>query len=178
MNTVTLTKNGTLLHKGEAVASSPLRYLNYQAEPEKEFTLRSFFLMCERYPMLAELNEFFPALREHYRSCPESDCTWSEIDYLEFAKTVEMIGFPSEPRLEIYNALKGIQGGKIVEIRPLLLESLLDIPVRLGKLKHVVFGDKMDVFEFDTVFNLFEFVDGISWELSFQSTSNLCGIRR
>ena len=50
----------------------------------------------------------------------------------------------------------------------------MDMPLKLGVLKHIVFGDKVDVFEFETVFNLFEFIEGIIWELSFQGTPKEC----
>ena len=50
--------------------------------------------------------------------------------------------------------------------------------LKLGRLKHVVFGDKVDIFEFDTVFTLFEFIDGITWELSFHVTPEQCELRR
>jgi hypothetical protein len=36
----------------------------------------------------------------------------------------------------------------------------------------------MDVFEFETVFTLFEFIDGIAWELSFHGTPDACDLRR
>ena len=72
----------------------------------------------------------------------------------------------------------GISGNEAVEIRSSRLEGLLDVSLRLGKLKHVVFGDKVDVFEFDTVFTLFELIDGIAWELSFHGTPEACEIRR
>jgi hypothetical protein len=52
------------------------------------------------------------------------------------------------------------------------------MPLRLGKLKHVVFGDKIDVFEFETVFSLFEFIDGVAWELSFHGAPEACELRR
>jgi hypothetical protein len=58
------------------------------------------------------------------------------------------------------------------------LENLLDLPVKLGRLKHVIFGDRVDIFEFDTVYTLFEFIDGIAWELSFHGTPKQCEIRR
>mgnify|MGYP001070394922 CR=1 FL=1 len=58
------------------------------------------------------------------------------------------------------------------------LPCLLDMPLRLGKLRHVIFGDRVDLFEFDTVFNLFELIDGIAWELSFQNLPQTCDIRR
>ncbi len=54
------------------------------------------------------------------------------------------------------------KGQDFHEIKDFPLESLLDMPLRLGKLKHIVFGDKVDLFEFDTVFTLFELIDAIS----------------
>ncbi len=87
-----------------------------------------------------------------------------------------MIGFPGEPRLEIYHSLCGVRGAENLEIKSFHLESLLDMPLKLGVLKHIVFGDKVDMFEFDTVFNLFEFIEGIIWELSFQGTPKECAL--
>jgi hypothetical protein len=55
---------------------------------------------------------------------------------------------------------------------------LLDTKVRLGKLRHVIFGDQVDVFEFDTVFTFFELIEGIGWELGFHGTPRECQIRR
>ncbi len=57
-------------------------------------------------------------------------------------------------------------------------DMLLGTQVRLGKLRHVIFGDQVDVFEFDTVFTLFELVEGIGWELGFHGTPRECQIRR
>jgi len=133
--------------------------------------------MFEKYPILEQLNTFFPAYRKQYIANPEKDCVYEGFTHLEFIKTVEMIGFPGEPRLEIYNSLKGVYGTEVSDIRSVSLDNLLDMPVRLGKLKHIVFGDKVDIFEFDTVFNLFEFIDGILWELSFQGTLMQCELR-
>jgi hypothetical protein len=81
-----------------------------------------------------------------------------------------MIGFPGEPRLEIYRSFTGQCEGKSVQIKDFQVDMLLDMQVRLGKLKHVIFGDQVDVFEFDTVFTLFELVEGIGWELGFHGT--------
>jgi hypothetical protein len=88
-----------------------------------------------------------------------------------------MIGFP-EKRLEIYTTFSGVYANEAYEIRSLQLDSLLDLPVKLGRLKHVIFGDPVDIFEFDTVFTLFEFIDGIAWELSFHVIPSQCEIRR
>ena len=118
-----------------------------------------------------------PTCIEQYLSCPEQGCESGTIDHLEFAKTVEMIGFP-EKRLDIYNSMRGIHKSDSVEIRSLQLNSLLDMSLKLGRLKHVVFGDRVDIFEFDTVFTLFEFIDAITWELSFHVIPEQCELRR
>jgi hypothetical protein len=89
-----------------------------------------------------------------------------------------MIGYPGEPRLEIYHSLQGVSGTVADQLKSSSLEGLLDMPVKLGKLKHKVLGDQVDVFEFETVFSLFEYIDGIAWELSFHGTPEACEIRR
>ena len=89
-----------------------------------------------------------------------------------------MVGFPGEPRLDIYRRFTGWCDEKSVPIKDLQVDMLLDTPVRLGKLRHVIFGDQVDVFEFDTVFTLFELVEGVGWELGFHGTPRECQIRR
>jgi len=178
MNTVSLKKNGTLFCDGRPVSDEPLMCLNLRLVLEDGVTLRSLFQMIERYPLLARLNAFFPTYLEQYRAMPEEGCACDAFSALTFSKTVEMIGYPGQPRLEIYTTLKGEGSGDSGEIRNYELEHLLDLPLRLGKLRHIVFGDKVDQFEFATVFNLFEFIDGIVWELSFHGTLRACALRR
>ncbi len=176
MNQVTLAADGTLLEAGKP-AARPLACLGHQVRLDADCTLRSWFHMIERHARFRELGEFFGVLREQYGRCPDQDCRWPDFSALEFAKIVEMIGYPGAPRLEIYNALQGIAAGAGVEIRHLPLEMLLDMPLRLGRLRHMVFGDRVDTFTFDTVYTLFEFIDGIAWELSFHGTPPECQIR-
>jgi hypothetical protein len=178
MNTIRLQSDGAIIDDCKPVETDPLSYLSYKVELSEDFTLRSFFRMITRYPLLEKLNTFFPSYLEQCRACPESNCVGAGFDHLEFGKTVEMIGFPGEPRLEIYHSLRGVFGTAVDEIKSSRLERLLDLPLKLGKLKHVVFGDRMEDFEFDTVFTLFEFVDGIAWELSFHGTPDACDLRR
>ena len=177
MYVVSLKRDGAIHYKQSAVDSDVLKYLSYQIELEETYTLRSFFEMVEKYELLGKLNSFLPTCIEQYLNCPEQGCDSEIIDHLEFAKTVEMIGFP-EKRLEIYSSIRGIHQNDAVEIRSLQLNSLLDMPLKLGRLKHVVFGDRVDIFEFDTVFTLFEFIDGITWELSFHVIPEQCELRR
>ena len=176
MNQIILKKNGSIIESNNIVDSNSLRILGCQVELEEGYTLRSFFRMFEKYALLVKLDAFIPDCIQRYLACPKNHCTSDNIDHLEFYKTVEMIGFPGEPRLEIYNTLCGVYGRDRCEVKSFHLESLLDMPLKLGVLKHIVFGDKVDVFEFDTVFSLFEFTEGIIWELSFQGTPRECAL--
>lgn len=178
MNTIQLQNNGTIIDERQQVVAEPLAYLGDKVELADAFTLRSFFQLIAHYAELTKLNAFFPSYLDQCRSCPPDGCCGAGFDYLEFSKTVEMIGFPGEPRLEIYHSLSGVCGAETSEIRSSRLEGLLDLPVRLGKLKHIVFGDRMDVFEFETIFTLFELIDGIAWELGFHGTPDACDLRR
>lgn len=177
LNQVTLKADGSIQASDERIVANPMQYLGHQLHLAATCTLRSYFRMIDAYPPFAELGDFFGALKAQYAQCPDQDCQWPEYEYLEFAKTVEMIGHPGDPRLEIYNSLQGVKGQEAFEIRALPLQALLDMPVQLGKLKHVVFGDGMDTFEFDTVYTLFEFIDSIAWELSFHGVPPECKLR-
>ncbi|MGA6926447.1 MAG: hypothetical protein WBY88_12240 [Desulfosarcina sp.] len=151
-----------------------LSCLARQVEPAPGYALRSFFRMLEAHDTLVHLNAFFPDLLGQFRQGPDHGCRVAGIDGLVLEKTVEMVGFPGRPRLDIYRSLSGWDGHKTIPIRDYQVDMLLDTPLRLGRLKHVVFGDKVDVFEFDTVFTLFEFVEGIGWEFGFHGTPRQC----
>lgn len=176
MNTILMRADGFLEVNRKTVEREPLKYLNAGIELESGYTLRSFFKMLKQYPELPGLNEFSANLVEQFDRSPSGDCAYPGIDCLEMGKTVEMIGFPGKPRLEIYDTFQGRCGDELNEIRSVGLEHLLDIPVCLGKLRHVIFGDKMDLMEFETVYNLFEFAEAIIWELSFHSIPVQCSI--
>ncbi|MBI5590075.1 MAG: hypothetical protein HY881_06290 [Deltaproteobacteria bacterium] len=179
MNEITLTSQGVIVSEGRPIeARRPLMFLSAQVKLASDCTLRSYFKLIENYPLLSELNPFFAASLEQYRKSPAGGCQDPSLEDLLLTKTIEMVGFPGKPRLEIYHSLYGRQGADLYEIKDFPLENLLDMPLRLGKLKHVVFGDKVDLFEFDTVFTLFELIDAILWELSFHGTLLACEIRR
>jgi hypothetical protein len=178
MDSIRLCIDGTIETISGGDTTALLASLARQVTLEPGYTLRSFFRMLEIHEDLIHINEFFPDLLEQSRRGPDEGCRVSGMDCLVLEKTVEMIGFPGEPRLEIYRSFSGRGGGKAVPIKEFQVDMLLDMPVRLGKLKHVIFGDQVDVFEFDTIFTLFEFVEGIAWELGFHGTPRECQIRR
>ena len=177
MNAVTLKTDGSIDLNGKAMGCERLDLLSCQIALEEVYTLRSFFKMLDQYALFAKLNAFFPSYTEQVQSCPGQGCDAGLLDYLEFGKTVEMIGVPDK-RLEIYNSLFGVCASETSEIKSMQLAGLLDVPLKLGRLKHVVFGDRVDIFEFDTVYTLFEFIDGIAWQLSFHATPEHCELRR
>ncbi|MDX9787186.1 MAG: hypothetical protein RBT11_10435 [Desulfobacterales bacterium] len=157
---------------------NPLVFLGDQIMLANGYCLRSYFCMLETYPVLQQLSEFFRGAIERYHEISEADAGYLALKQLEFGKTIEMIGFPGKPRLEIYNSLRSAGQEEGLEIRTIDLSGLLDVPLRLGKLRHIVFGDQVDVLEFETACTLFEFIDGIAWELGFHTTPGECEIRR
>jgi len=178
MNSVLLTAKGKLVFEGKPVDAKPLMVLNAALVLEAKCTLRSLFRMIETYPVYEEINPFWSEHLAQYRTCSKLNSVDSGLDHLLLTKTIEMIGFPGEPRLDIYHSLHGIQGKEMLEIRFFTMETILDLPLRLGKLKHVVFGDSIDLFEFETVYTLFEVIDAIAWELSFHGSQRACELRR
>jgi hypothetical protein len=176
MNRVKLHPDGNLTTETGVVVREPLISLGHQLQLADDCSLRSMFRMLEKYSILTRLGEFYPALMEQYGKCPQSGCRWDAFDSLELAKIVEMVGHPGKPRIDIYTVLRGAGAQKPVDIRPLALAFLLDMPLRLGCLKHVIFGDSVDTFTCETMYTLFEFIDSIAWELSFHSIPAQCNI--
>jgi len=179
MNLVELQSDGRLRNEARALVQAPLACLGHQVRLADDCTLRSVFRLLTVYSDLIRLGEFYPSLMERCRECPADGCRWGAFDYLALSKTVEMVGYPGKPRLDIYNSLHGVRAGQPdqpEEIRSLDLSFLLDMPLRLGPLRHVVFGDRVDLFSFETAYTLFEFIDSIAWELSFHGTPRECKI--
>ena len=178
MNQVLLLPDGCLCATRGPAMHDVLACLGHQVLLADGCRLRTFFRLLERHPDLRRLSEFLPLAIAQYQACPADDCRWAALARLELAKIVEMTGAPERPRLEIYNRLSGVSPGRpeeLEEIQPLPLAVLLDLPLTLGRLRHVVFGDTLTSFTLaDTVYTLFEFIDGIAWQLSFQGTPTEC----
>lgn len=177
MDLITLHTDGSIRYRNSDVAANPIMFLGYTVALAPGYTLRSFFEMLRAHAALTGLNPFLPSFTEQYAKCPPADCRLGGVDYLEMMRTIEMVGFPGEPQINVFVTLHGIGPDGDVDIRPFWIDSLLDLPLVLGKLKHVVFGDKMDAFRFETVFNLFEVIDGIAWQLSFHNLPRECKVR-
>jgi hypothetical protein len=193
MDMVTLTKDGRLQSNSRETDNSPSRPI--QAEPdilsclgsrvqlEEDFSLRSFFTLLARYTELRRMSQFFAAAEAEARRCPPEGCTTPDFTELVFAKTVELTGAPGEPVMNVFTTFRGMlpevgTGPRCGEIRFHSLNMLLDMPIRLGRLRHVVFGDRTSMLECDTTFSLFEIIEGIAWELGFQGGSQQCSLRR
>ncbi len=179
MDEVILSAEGMLLGRGGEQAPDPLRCLAARVVPDPDCTLRSFLRMLLAHQEFQRLNDFAPEFARQYGSWPQGGCIPVGLERLELSRVVEVIGHPAPPRLEIYHTLRGIAaGGEDMEIKGWRVEMLLDAPLGLGPLRHVVFGDRVEMFRFETVCNLFEFIEGICWQLAFHGTPLECALRR
>jgi hypothetical protein len=176
MNTIALKIDGTLTYRDKPVVNEPLPYLGFHVVLEPGYTLRSFFRLLEHYSDLARLNPFSESFVANYQTCPETGCRCDSVGHLELTRTVEMIGYPGNPSMQLFVNLEGRNADQTCDIKPYWLERLLDLPLRLGGLKHCVFGDQMDTFDFETGFTLFELIDAICWQLSFHNLPEQCRI--
>ncbi len=176
MNQVTLDTDGRLYFGEDPIPSDALRYLGVEVRLAPSCTLRSFFQCLSFYPGLKGLNPFLDSFYKYVSECPTEGCRCEGVDQLVLSRTVEIIGHPTPPRMELSVSLGGFRGSAPCDIRMFWLENLLDMPLKLGRLKHVVFGDKINSMQFDTVFTLFELIDGICWQLSFHNLPRVCRV--
>lgn len=201
-----MSQDGLLLKAGDKPASDVMPLLPQALRLDPDCTLRSFFAMLIRYPDLQKLSGFLPAAVKEAESCPASGCRCDDIAALVLGKTMELIGFPGEPRAELYLWLRGLEprtleahtpgagmnaaleggGGWPLEllleadreIRFIPLQILLDTPLMSSGLKHVVLGDVDRKLFCESRFSLFEVVDGLAWELGFQGGNQQCSLGR
>ena len=181
METIQIRKDGTILKKNKPVRTHCLDLLGHSVCLAPDFMLASFFQMVRAYPQLKKVSPLFEAflgIIPETGPVPERS---DEIKGLTFYKTIEIIGFPGTPAIQIYNSLKGRMPDKLhepMDLKFFHLESLLGHTLSLGQLQHIVFGDNQDIFSFDTFYTLFELLEGIAWELSFNFNPLECSIRR
>lgn len=175
MEKIVLKKDGRIF-SGKKEIVSVIRFLGRYVELEDGYRLNSFFKLLDLYKELVEIHEVLDSLIEIVGK--QNMVVNEELDSLLFYKTVEMKGFPGKPSINIYSSLKGVKAPEIKDLKFFHLETLLDCELKLGDLNHIVFGDKEDVLSFDTSYNLFEFVEGIAWQLSFNFNPLHCSIRR
>lgn len=179
MDEITLAEDGFLVRNNGTRETDPLCALGARVLLGGGYVLRSFIRMLVEYPVLTRLSPFAQGLAEGLGDWPASGCAPAGLARLTLSKTVEVIGHPAPPRLEIYHVFRGLgTDGCDLEIKSYPVEALLDVPVALGPLRHIVFGDRLDEFRFQTVCNLFEFQEGISWQLAFHGAPVECALRR
>jgi len=179
MDEVILREDGSLLDHESAPVADPLAALGARVMLAPGYSLRSFMLMLRQHAVLLRLNDFAPEFATQYASWPATGCQPAGLECLKLSRVVELIGHPGPPRLEIYHTLRGVlPGEEDMEIKSFQVETLLDVPLRLGRLRHVVFGDKVAEFRFETVCNLFDFFEGVLWQLAFHGTPRECALRR
>lgn len=184
MNEIILTKDGEMLRRNGSPAPDPLAVLGARVTLGEGACLRSVLRLLARHPELQRLSEFGPGLVAQLPAWPAEGCLASGLEALEFARVVEVIGHPPPARLEVYHVLRGrLSGGEgsgceDVEIKSWQVEQLLDVPLVLGPLRQVVFGDRVDRAPMQSHCTLFDLLDGVVWQLAFHSTPRECSLRR
>jgi len=177
MEKLMLTKKGEIMKRGKPLSGNPLGVLSHLVELEQGFTLSSFFAMMRNNEILIQLSELLTPLLEMADGAELSFPKAREIAHLVFYKTIAMKGFPGKPGIEIYNSLTGVKGDEILGLKFFQMESLLEHELLLGELKHIIFGDSQDMFTYDTHYSLYELIEGVAWELSFNFNPLQCSIR-
>lgn len=181
MESIRLTPDGRILEREKEIPGSGLEVLSRTIDLAPGFTLSSFFALLRNYPDLVRLSEYLDPLLKMAAAVAPADVQnfkTQDIQGLVFYKTIAMKGFPGTPRVEIYNSLKGIRDTEKTVLKFFQVESLLAHSLVLGELTHVIFGDGQDSFSYDTSYSLFELVEGIAWELSFNFNPLQCTLRR
>lgn len=197
MEQVLLTKDGELCTPAHEPVRDSLRALSSALILDERCCLRSFFALLRRHPVLLDISGFLPKALGEADKCPASGCHTEGISLLVIGKTMELIGFPGEPTAQIYLWLRGLHpaedapdaavGSSVSltalmaadrELRFIPMGHLLDIPLVLSGMKHVVLGDVHKSLYCTTRFTLFEVVDGLAWEFGFQGGSQQCSIGR
>ncbi|OBQ46113.1 hypothetical protein [Halodesulfovibrio spirochaetisodalis] len=177
MEELTLAQDGTLKLNNTVVADI-LSTLSTRLVLEKDVTLRSFFSMFSAYPEVLRLNPFLQGASDDAATCTASGCITEEFSHLELYRQLEMTGAPGTPEMNIHTLVRGINNTGRHELRFFRLNNLLDMPFSLGQMRHVIFGDRTSELYCNTTFSLFEVIEGIAWELSFQGGTHTCSLRR
>jgi hypothetical protein len=176
MEKVSLTKEGIILKRDKPVTGNVFSLLSHTIELAPGFTLASFFTLVSHYPELIKLSELLDTYLTMATTGTQFPKT-REIEGLVFFKTIAMKGFPGKPGIRIYNSLKGVKENQTKALKFFQMESLLDHELNLGDLKHIIFGDGQDIFTYESFYSLFELIEGITWEMSFNFNPLQCSIR-
>ena len=178
MEIISINKTGGIIKNNKPATGDVLRLLGNTIYLDDDITLGSFFMMLEKYPVFLVISEVLPALLQIASTATDSASKADKIDRLVFYKTIDIKGFPGKPSLTFYNSLKGVYNETYMDLKFFHLETLLEHQLVLGNLDHVIFGDKEERFSYQTTYTLFELLEGIAWELSFNFNPIECSIRR
>ena len=176
MDTVLLQADGQLQLSDSSSTLNGLGCLRRVLQLQSGCTLRSFFRLLEAYPLFQTLVPGLDSAVREARALPLAGCSGPLIEKLSVVKCIEITGYPGKPRADVYLRLEGC-GQDPPELRFLRLHDLLDIPLELGNVRHVLLGETSSLV-CDASFTLFELIECIGWELGFEGGSVTCNIER
>lgn len=175
-------KHNKIKEEGEFVVNEVpknevLSYLWLDITLEESFTLRDYFKLIIEYPLLQELDKYFPFYIEEYKSAPLNGCTDDEISKIILECNVASEYFDTlGEELQIYLNVSGVSD-KDREIRYGIdfcpLSTILDTPIALENALLYRYKDcnKADLqYKPKFKYSLFNLVHGLIYELSFYGT--------
>lgn len=177
MDGVQLCADGRLFVDDRAFAGDALNLLGFALTLDPDCTLASVFRLVRRFPDLARLSEFWAILLPS--GVDPDNPPPAALDQLVVVKSVEIIGVPAPPRVDVHTAVRGFMGGSPVgELKAWPVPVLLGVPLVLGDLTHSLLGDAFIEMRFAAVFTLFEVLDALAFQLSFHGAPSECAVKR
>ena len=176
---VTITASGSLIHgEGSSASSSepPLRLLGCPVRFASGVTLGSIVQLLEASPTLQEISPLTTPFLDLFSHAAGGESSHSGF-FLSLTRIVELKAHPGEPRVNLFISLEAKSGDTTHPLDLFGPADLASMPLTLGPLRHIVFGDALHSEIFHTDYTLFEVLDAIFWELSFYWDKSRCGIR-
>ncbi len=178
MHRLTITHQGRILLDDRILTGDPFHLLGEAVMLDAGFTLGSWFSLIQWHPELQRLSRFLPGLVSDIAAHAAEEGEHPEVRRLEMVRTVELVGHPPPPRLDIYVSIFGFFDAHETPIKHIPPQQLLGTPLALGQCRHMVLGDRLSHFSVATTFTLFEFIEAVAWQLSFHGAATECTLRR
>lgn len=176
MDTVLLQTDGQLQLPDGSASTDGLHCLRRVLHLQPGCTLRSFFRLLEAYPLFQALVPGLDSAVREAQALPTAGCSGPLVEGMSVTKCIEITGYPGAPRVDVYLRLEGL-GEAPPELRFLRLHDLLDVPLELGRARHVLLGET-SALVCEASFTLFELIECVGWELGFEGGSVTCNIER
>lgn len=158
-----------------------LGHLSNTIKLSDDFTVRDFFKLIKRYPILQKIDFWTESFVSEYESCKNENCIDpdGEVYQIIFQKVIEFTKYSKDEPIEcnIFIDILGKGKDSTYSLSFWKLENFLDLPVKLYPIKSYTddytekpHSKSSNIKEFNIVYTLFEFITSFIYELSFYGT--------